>query len=357
MPPQKNLLIVDVQTSQKGKEFMTNILDRMSNAVGGVIDKAIGKDDVPLTPPAPAPVQPPAPDNQTAQPPAIVPNQTTTPAEQSDVVSGTFIDATQPVPVPAISRAAEQTAQFQQVINSFDEDKQAPMERITTALYTVLAYAFPPITAAYVGAAIGDAFSGPFNLGNAWSVYAHLISITLELMLPILGLAVVVSFKRSLKDRSQLPTFITLALLFLVLGIGNSCAQLFLIDQHISTGTNVPAMFGVYFRAFGPMIIDVISAAYLAVVGVRSLKKYLADQREKITAVRDVSAIHIELDQAHLKAAMDKQNAIMEMQSKAQRAATWNEIEQMQSKAMIEQARRNMGDQGNEGGSYRRGRY
>lgn len=335
---------------------MASILDKVS----GAIDKALGKEENLITPSTPAQ----APDSTTpaptAQPPAIVPDQTPSAPAQQDVVSGTFIDATQqqqPMIVPMASTAAVQTAQFQQVINSFDEDKQGLMERITTKVYTVLAYIFPPLTAWYVGMAIGDAFSGPFNLGNAWSVYAHLISITLELMLPILGLAVVVSFKRSLKDRSQLPTFITLALLFLVLGIGNSCAQLFLIDQHIAMKAGSPAMFGVYFRAFGPMVIDVISAAYLSVVGIRSLKKYLADQREKITAVRDVSAIHIELDQAHLKASMDKQNAIMEMHSKAQRAATWNEIEQMQSKAMIEQARRNMGDQGDNGGSYRRSRY
>ena len=151
-------------------------------------------------------------------------------------------------------------------------------------------------------------------------------------------------------------TFVVLALLFLVLGIGNSFAQLFLIDQHVHVGADRAAMFGVYFRAFGPMVIDIICAAYLSVVGVRNLKKYLADQREKITAVRDVNAINIELDQAHLKAAMDKQNAIMDMSSKAQRAATWNEIEAMQSKAMIEQAKRNMRSD-ESGGSYRRSRY
>ncbi len=338
---------------------MASILDKVSGVVNGAIDKALGKEDALITPSTPAQTPDSTTPAPTAQPPAIVPDQTPSAPAQQDLVSGTFIDATQqqPMIVPMASTAAVQTIEFQKVVNSFDEDKQNPMERVTTAIYTVLAYVFPPLTAWYVGMAIGDAFSGMFNFGNAWSVYAHLISITLELMLPILGLAVVVTFKRSLKDRSQLPTFVVLALLFVVLGIGNSCAQLFLIDQHINIGANLPAQFGVYFRAFGPMVIDVISTSYLAVVGVRSLKKYLADQREKITAVRDVSAIHIELDQAHLKASMDKQNAIMEMQSKAQRAQTWNEIEQMQSKAMIEQARRNMGDQGNEGGSYRRGRY
>jgi hypothetical protein len=53
---------------------------------------------------------------------------------------------------------------------------------------------------------------------------------------------------------------------------------------------------------------------------------------------------------------MARQQAIMDMHSKQQRANTWNELEMIQSQAMIEQARKNMrGDDSGDG--YRRSRY
>jgi hypothetical protein len=48
---------------------------------------------------------------------------------------------------------------------------------------------------------------------------------------------------------------------------------------------------------------------------------------------------------------------MMDMSSKAQRASTWNEIEALQSKQMIEQAKKNRRNAGDEAGSYRRSRY
>ncbi len=334
---------------------MASLLDGLTNALNKVIDRTLQNEDNTNTT-QPDTQATPAASNQddTTTNTDIVPATNTTPVAQGEAVQGTFIDAS--LPQQSMSNAAAQTREFQKVVNSFDEDKQGVLASLTEKLYTLLAYTVPPIAAYGVGAAIGDAFSGPFTLSSSYSVSMHVISVGLELLLPALGFAVVTQFKRALKERSQMPMFIILGVLFLVLGVGNSFAQLFLINQHVSTGDSLPAQIGVYFRAFGPMIIDVISTMYLSVVGVRNLKKYLADQRVKIEAVKDVNAINIELDQAHLKAAMDKQNAIMEMHSKAQRATTWNEIEAMQSKAMIEQAKRNMGQDG-EGGSYRRSRY
>jgi hypothetical protein len=51
------------------------------------------------------------------------------------------------------------------------------------------------------------------------------------------------------------------------------------------------------------------------------------------------------------------QASLTDLQTKAERANVWNELERMQGKSMIENARRNMQGDGNEGGSYRRGRY
>ena len=100
-----------------------------------------------------------------------------------------------------------------------------------------------------------------------------------------------------------------------------------------------------------------LATIFISIVGVRNLKKYLADQREKIHATREVNLIHIEMDKTTLQAEIDRQSAILDMQSKQQRSTTWNEIEAMQSKAMIEQAKRTMLEGPDSGSSYRRNRY
>lgn len=276
------------------------------------------------------------------------------PAKEGDIVSGTWIDSNGQA--LASTYAQSHTEEFRRIVESFDEEKQTATAWVIGKVYTLLAYLLPPITAWYVGMAIGDAFSGSFNLLNAWSVYAHLISVSLEMMLPVLGLSVAVQLRRSVKDRSQVAMAVILIALFICLGIGNAFAQIFLIDQHIHV-VDLPGKVAIGFRAAAPLVIDVIATMYLSVVGVRSLKKYIADQRAKIEAVRDVNQVNIELDSAQIKAAIDKQSAVMDMQAKAHRASTWNEIERMQAEAMINQARKNMLDSGDTGGSYRRSRY
>lgn len=313
--------------------------------IGNWLDKSIEQHVNAATPSTSlAPAQQPATPAQPEQGNAV---------DGEPVTSGHWIDATGQT---ALSYSQSHTEDFRHIVNSFDEDKQEWLAWLISKFYMLLAYLLPPITAWYVGQAIGDAFSGSFTLASAWSVYAHLISVSLELMLPVLGLAVTVQFKRALKDRSQLYMCLVLIVLFLVLGVGNAAAQIFLIDQHVTT-QSLAGRVGIVFRAFGPMAIDVIATLYLTVTGVRNLKKYLADQREKINAVRDVNQVEIEMEQTQLKAAIDKQSAIMDMESKAQRATTWNQIEAMQSQAMIDQARRNMLESGEKDGSYRRSRY
>ena len=254
------------------------------------------------------------------------------------------------------SSAIAHTERFRAIVESFDEEKQTGLEWLVRHFFTALAYLLPPLVAFVVGDAIGDAFAGPFSLAS-WSLYAHIISVSLEMMLPVMGYSVTIIFKRAIKDRSQLAFFVFLSLVFLLLSVGNSFAQIFLIEKHLSIGKgDTVGEISVIFRSFGPLVIDVISTIYLAVATVKNLQKYLADQRAKIVAVRDVNQVNIEMEQTNIKAAIDRQTAVMDMESKQKRADTWNQIEAMQSQAMIEQARRNMQDR-ESGGSYRRSLY
>ncbi len=139
---------------------------------------------------------------------AVAPNNQTTILAQpeqgkdAEIVSGTFIptiDATGSAQMEAHKHAAR----LRQTIETFNEDKQTVLEWVTVKFFTVLAYILPPFVAWIVGQAIGDAWGGKFDWNNAWSVYSHVISVSLEMMLPVMGYSVTVAVKRAATDLSD----------------------------------------------------------------------------------------------------------------------------------------------------------
>lgn len=303
-----------------------------------------------------------------AQPPATVPDASKpdggAPATGDD---GTIYANGEPVRgrfVPAggqtsdyTSQAAARTAQFSRIVATFDEDKLHILALVVSKFFTALAYLAPLLIGYFAGAALGDTISGTFDFGaGSFNVFTHLISVVMELSIPMLGYAVAVTFRRAAKDKGQLTICAVLSVLFLLLAVGNALTQDILL-YHALPQVSSAEKVSVWFRSFGPSIIDVLATIFISVVGVRNLKKYLADQREKIHATREVNLIHIEMDKTTLQADIDRQSAIMDMESKKQRSETWNTIEAMQSQAMIEQAKRNMLEGPDSGSSYRRNRY
>ena len=284
---------------------------------------------------------------------AVVPTESdSTAVDAVPVERGIWIDASQ---VLDSGNAAKRTEEFRRIVQTFDEDRQDKLAWLVGKFFTCSAYLLPLAIGWYAGQALGDTLQGPLNWHNNTNVFAHLISTGLEIAIPMLGYTVAIAFKRASKDRSQATACAILLLVFLAMATGNALTQEVLLYDSLPQAT-LGQQVAVWFRSFGPSIVDVLCTVFIAIVGVRNLKKYLADAREKIHAVREVSAVHIEMDKASLQAAIDKQNAIQDMQSKAKRADTWNQIEGMQAEAMIENARRNMLGDGEHGG-YRRSRY
>ncbi len=238
---------------------------------------------------------------------AVVPEQ----GKDAEVVSGTFIptiDATGGAQVEAHKHAAR----LRQTIESFNEDKQTPLEWVVVKFFTVLAYLLPPFVAWIVGQAIGDAWGGKFDWGNAWSVYSHVISISLEMMLPVMGYSVTVAVKRAAKDRSQSVWAIVLAVLFVALAVGNSFAQIYLIEGHIKIAKDdVAGHISMIFRSFAPLVIDVIATIFLSVVTVKNLQKFLKDMQQKEAGIQSVARSEIAIDAAFNQAQIDRENAAM----------------------------------------------
>lgn len=280
--------------------------------------------------------------------------------EETTIVAGTFV----PNGVDQLfTESSRQTEHFANVVEQFDEDKQEPIEWIIWKCAALFCYIAPFALAIPIGLSIGDVFTTPFagqpvsplmRTGSA-NVAIHMLSLFLEVLMPILGLTTVLAFKRALKSRKAIAGFIYVGIFFLTVSFGNAMALFFLLEKGGHLGTDTIANVVTLGRSFGPLILDIGAATVLSVYAKKSLEKYLADQQQKIEATRRVNDIHIAMEQTKIKTSMDRQQAVMDMQSKQQRANTWNELEMIQSQAMIEQAKKNM--QGDNGDGYRRSRY
>jgi hypothetical protein len=278
---------------------------------------------------------------------------------ETTIVAGTF------VPNGAdrlFTESAKQTEHFAKVVEQFDEDKQDPIEWVIWKIAAIFCYIAPFALAIPIGLSIGDVFTTALPgqpvspLMQTWSanIAIHMLSLFLEILMPILGLTTVLAFKKALKSRKAVAGFVVVGLFFLTISAGNAMALFFLLDKGGHLGTDMIATVVTLGRSFGPLILDIGASITLSVYAKKSLEKYLADQQRKIEAIRRVNDIHVAMETTKIKTAMDREQAIMDMHTKKQRADTWNELERIQSQAMIDQARKNM-----EGGSdgYRRSRY
>ncbi len=298
--------------------------------------------------------------NSTAIAPANQPTEVVSSDPETTIVAGTFV----PNGVDQLfTESSRQTEHFAKVVEQFDEDKQEPIEWIIWKCAALFCYIAPFALAIPIGLSIGDVFTTPFpgqpvsplmRTASA-NIAIHMLSLFLEVLMPILGLTTVLAFKRALKSRKAIAGFVYVGLFFLTVSIGNALALFFLLDKGGHIGADVIATVVTLGRSFGPLILDIGAATVLSVYAKKSLEKYLADQQQKIEATRRVNDIHIAMEQTKIKTSMDRQQAVMDMQSKQQRANTWNELEMIQSQAMIEQAKKNM--QGDGGDGYRRSRY
>jgi hypothetical protein len=257
------------------------------------------------------------PDNSTALAPAaneqvaVIPEQ----AKDAEVVSGTFMPDIQIT--TSRNDALAHTERLRTTVESFNEDKQTLLEWLVVKFFTVLAYLLPILIAWVVGNAIGQVWAGKFDWGNPWSVYSYAISIGLEGMIPVMGYSVTVATKRAMKDHSQMAWPIILAGLFLALAVGNSFAQMFMIDSHIKIEpTDFKAQASLYFRSFAPLIIDVIATIFLTIVTVKNQRKFIKDMQEKEAAIEAVARSEIKVEAAFDQAVIDRENAKNEQERK-----------------------------------------
>lgn len=237
--------------------------------------------------------------------------------KDAEIVSGTFVpDQTITINAKG-SDALAHTERIRKTVESFNDDRMVGLEWVIVHFFKALAYLLPPFIAWIVGCAIGQAFSGKFDFGNPYTWYSYGISIGLEMMIPVMGYSVTVAAKRATKDRSQIWIPIVLALFFVGLAVGNSFAQMFLMEGHVKIAADdFKGQASIYFRSFGPLLIDSIATVFLTVVTVKSQKKFIKDMQEKEEAINNVARSEIKVESAFDQAAIDRENARVEQERK-----------------------------------------
>ena len=273
---------------------------------------------------------------------ATIPDQ----GRDAEVVSGTFVPDIQ-INTAKGSDALAHTERIRKTVESFNDDRMVGLEWVIVHFFKGLAYLLPPFIAWIVGCAIGQAFSGKFDWNNPYTWYSYGISIGLEMMIPVMGYSVTVAAKRATKDRSQIWIPIALAVFFVGLAIGNSFAQMFLMEGHVKIAADdFKGQASIYFRSFGPLLIDSIATVFLTVVTVKSQKKFIKDMQEKEEAINNVARSEIKVETAFDQAAIDRENARVDQERK-----------RMDNELLRELTKRRNDDTLGGGGSGNKGRY
>jgi hypothetical protein len=263
--------------------------------------------------------------------------------QEAEIVSGTFVpDQTITINAKG-SDALAHTERIRKTVESFNDDRMVGLEWVIVHFFKALAYLLPPFIAWLVGCAIGQAFSGKFDFGNPYTWYSYGISIGLEMMIPVMGYSVTVAAKRATKDRSQIWIPIVLALFFVGLAVGNSFAQMFMIEGHIKiAASDFKGQASIWFRSFGPLLIDSIATVFLTVVTVKSQKKFIKDMQEKEEAINSVARSEIKVEAAFDQASIDRENARVEQERKRMDNELLRELTRKRNQDTL-------GDSGNKG--------
>ena len=82
------------------------------------------------------------------------------------------------------------------------------------------------------------------------------------------------------------------------------------------------------------------SLLFLAVMNFKSLKKFVADQRVRAQAIRDINEAELEIQRAQSAASRRETEERQDLQMKDQRNQVWLELDRLHAQTMISDAKR-----------------
>ncbi len=234
---------------------------------------------------------------------------------------------------------------YRNLIDSFDEDRETFLEKVLRWFLLLLAYALPIIVAYAMGKEIGDAYGGKFDMNDGWSLGTHVVAMAGEFALTMMTFSAASALRKSATDKSYTPKFISSVVAFLLFAVASGLAQWFIASGHIKTvdlsgHANVSGFAALIFRVAMVPGVDVAALLFLAVMNFKSLKKFVADQRIRAQAIRDLNEAELEIQRAQSTARRRESEEQQDIEMKEQRNGVWLEMDRMNAQHMIADAQR-----------------
>ena len=174
-----------------------------------------------------------------------------------------------------------------------------------------------------VGKEIGDAYGGVFNLNDGWSLGTHTVAMAGEFALAMMTLSCATALRKMTTDAGYAPKFVGSLVSFLLFSLASGLAQWFIALLHVG-GLHSPAgLAALIFRVAMVPAVDIASLLFLAVMNFKSLKKFVADQRVRALAIRDINEAKLEIQRAQSAASRRETEERQDLQMKEQRNQVW----------------------------------
>src|SRR5438045_1565446 len=229
---------------------------------------------------------------------------------------------------------------YRKLIDSFDEDRESPLEKLVRWVFLLLAYLLPLVVAYAMGKEIGDAYGGTFNLADGWSLGTHTVAMAGEFALAMMTLSCAVALRKMTTDTSYAPKFVGSLVSFLLFSLASCLAQLFIALLHGGCLHHTAGLAALIFRVAMVPAVDVASLLFLAVMNFKSLKKFVADQRVRAQAIRDINEAELEIQRAQSAASRRETEERQDLQMKEQRNQVGLELDRLHAKTMNSDAKR-----------------
>ncbi len=227
---------------------------------------------------------------------------------------------------------------YRRLIDSFDEDRENTFEKLVRWLFLLLAYALPVIVAYAMGKEIGDAYGGAFSWSDGWSLGTHVVAMAGEFALAMMTLSAATALRRMATDPGYAPKFVGSVASFLLFSVASGLAQWFIASRHIAP-RDTSSLVALIFRVSMVPAVDIASLLFLAVMSFKSLKKFVADQRVRAQAIRDINEAELEIERAQAGAARRQQEERQDLVMKEQRNQVWLELDKLHAQSMLAHAK------------------
>ncbi len=228
---------------------------------------------------------------------------------------------------------------YRTLIDSFDEDRETLLEKLLRWVLLLLAYALPLVVAYAMGKEIGDAYGGKFDLNDGWSLGTHVVAMAGELALTMMTFSAASALRKMATDKSYTPKFYGSVVAFLVFACASGLAQWFIAALHIAPKDNA-GLAALIFRVAMVPAVDIAALLFLAVMNFKSLKKFVADQRTRAQAIRDLNEAELEIQRAQSTARRRETEEQQDIEMKEQRNAVWLEMDRLNAQNLIADAQR-----------------